>query len=467
MSGVKYFLPEELLHSLQTVKGFDKERFVKVHESGEQVVSVRFNPSKIIPGEEKRFDGSEKIPWSSLGYYLPSRPSFTLDPLLHAGVYYVQEASGMFIEQCLSQHADLSAPLKVLDLCAAPGGKSTLLQSLISNESLLVCNEVIKTRVNMLIENLSKWGAPNAIVTNNDPRDFARLENYFDVMMADAPCSGSGLFRKEMNAVSEWSSDAVTMCTQRQRRILTDAWPSLKAGGLLIYSTCSYSKEENEELCDWLCENYAVNSLSVNISSDWNIIETESEKFHSKGYRFFPDKTRGEGFFVACFRKQDIDGGNSSSYKKKKLPTATAAEVKVVEKWLDTPALLNLYHLDNDIFAFPQIFTADLEIIHANLYTKKAGVMAGRIIKNELVPAHELAISTIVNRQLLSISLKKEEALQYLRKEEVKLTTEKKGWALVKFDHHILGWIKFLGYRANNYYPKEWRILKRKQLNNY
>jgi NOL1/NOP2/sun family putative RNA methylase len=460
VNGVKNVLPEQLLQSLQTVNGFDRDRFVDVHETGEQVVSLRFNPSKINPGEEKRFPGSEKIPWSSYGYYLPSRPSFTLDPLLHGGVYYVQEASSMFIEQCLSQHTDLSATLKVLDLCAAPGGKSTLIQSLISDESLLVSNEVIKTRVSVLTENLSKWGAPNTIVTNNDPRDFGRIENYFDVMVADAPCSGSGLFRRDMNAVSEWSSDAVTMCSQRQQRILSDALPALNNGGLLVYSTCSYSKEENEEICDWLCEKYSVTPLALNISPEWNVVETESDKFHSKGYRFFPDKTRGEGFFVACFRKKDSGEDNSSTYKKKKLVRATASEIKVIEKWIEKPDRFNYYHLDQDIFAFPRALSSELEIIHANLYTKKAGVMIGRIIKNDLLPAHDLAVSTIVNRQLLSISLKLEDALQYLRKEEVKQDTDTKGWALVKYEGHNLGWIKLLGNRTNNYYPKEWRILK-------
>jgi NOL1/NOP2/fmu family ribosome biogenesis protein len=366
----------------------------------------------------------------------------------------------MFIEQCLLQHAKLSAPLKVLDLCAAPGGKSTLIQSLISDDSLLVSNEVIRTRVNVLTENLTKWGSPNSIVTNNDPRDFGRLENYFDVIVADAPCSGSGLFRRDMSAVNEWSSDAVTMCSLRQQRILADAWPALKDDGLLVYSTCSYSKEENEEICDWLCEQYAVTPLPLNISPEWKIVETESEEFHSRGYRFFPDKTRGEGFFVACFRKRHSGEDKSSNYKKKKIVPATAVEIKVIENWLEQPERFHYYHLDDDIFAFPRPISSELEIIHANLYTKKAGVMIGRIIKNELLPAHDLAVSSIVNHQLLSISLKLEEAQQYLRKEEVKMERDKKGWALVKYEGHNLGWIKLLGNRTNNYYPKEWRILK-------
>ena len=229
-------VPDELLLSLQDVEGFDEKSFIDVHNNRRQVVSIRINPKKIT---YPPYPDAEKIPWSSTGYYLPQRPSFTLDPFFHAGAYYVQEASGMFLEQCIQQTSDLSSPLKILDLCAAPGGKSTLIQSLISRESLLVSNEVIKTRVGVLIENISKWGDENVIVTNNDPRDFSRLENYFDVVVVDAPCSGSGLFRRDPGAIDEWSTDAVETCCMRQQRILSDAYGCLKQRGILIYSTCS------------------------------------------------------------------------------------------------------------------------------------------------------------------------------------------------------------------------------------
>ena len=196
-----------MLQSLQDVAGFDKPAFTAVHDSGEQVTSIRFNPAKTaLSGREPQVSPPaphDKVPWSSNGCYLDARPSFTFDPLFHAGVYYVQEASGMFVEQVLEQTADLSRPLRVLDLCAAPGGKSTLLQSLISKESLLVCNEVIKSRAAVLEENMVKWGAANVIITNNDPAHFARLENYFDVIVIDAPCSGSGLFRRDPEAITE------------------------------------------------------------------------------------------------------------------------------------------------------------------------------------------------------------------------------------------------------------------------
>ena len=191
-------LPQAFLNSLESVNGFNEEAFIKVHESGEQVTSIRVNPFK-------RFEIlklESRIPWTEYGYYLENRPSFTFDPLFHAGCYYVQEASSMFLEQALKQTVDLSLSLKVLDLCAAPGGKSTHILSLISKESLLVSNEVIRSRANILTDNIVKWGCSNVIVTNNDPRDFQRLENYFDVIVVDAPCSGSGLFRRDAEATN-------------------------------------------------------------------------------------------------------------------------------------------------------------------------------------------------------------------------------------------------------------------------
>ncbi len=294
--------------SLEGIEGFDAGAFEQVHAGGKQVVSIRLNPMKLLPapvdGLNSRGSTGRKIPWSSFGYYLDERPSFTFDPLFHAGQYYVQEASSMFLEQVLRQTTDLSRPLKVLDLCAAPGGKSTLIQSLISAESLLVSNEVIRARAAILEENMVKWGGANVVITQNDPRDFQRMENYFDVLVVDAPCSGSGLFRREPEAIGEWSLDNVRLCSQRQQRILADCWPALKQGGLLIYSTCSYSRQEDEDILDWLIPAFGAESLPLALKNEWNIVETVSKK-GGYGYRFYPDKLEGEGLFIAAIRKND------------------------------------------------------------------------------------------------------------------------------------------------------------------
>jgi 16S rRNA C967 or C1407 C5-methylase (RsmB/RsmF family) len=276
-------LPEKLLQSLEGIEGFDKEAFEKVHASGEQVTSIRLNRSKWsnVKGETSndifshvsRFTFHEKVPWSEYGYYLETRPSFTFDPFFHAGCYYVQEASSMFLEQALKQTLDLSQSLKILDLAAAPGGKSTHIQSLISKDSLLISNEVIRSRANILKDNIIKWGSDNVVVTNNDPKNFARVENYFDVIVVDAPCSGSGLFRRDEEAIDEWSLNNVQLCSRRQQRILADVWPALKKDGVLIYSTCSYSKEEDEDILEWMNSEFRIQNSELRIMNDWSIVE--------------------------------------------------------------------------------------------------------------------------------------------------------------------------------------------------
>ena len=215
--------------------------------NSEQPVSIRLNPMKPFAF---RF-GERAVPWCGSGFYLQGRPTFTFDPLFHAGCYYVQEASSMFVEQALRRYVG-KEPVVMLDLCAAPGGKSTHLRSLLPEDSLLVANEVIRNRSQILAENLTKWGHPDVVVSNSDPSDFARLEEFFDVILTDVPCSGEGMFRKDPVAVSEWSPENVEICWQRQRRIISDIWPCLKPGGILIYSTCTYNTKENEDKIRWI-----------------------------------------------------------------------------------------------------------------------------------------------------------------------------------------------------------------------
>ena len=473
-------LPSSLIRSLQHVKGFDEKAFVAVHESGEQLTSIRLNPAKDYQLPTTNY---QLIPWSSQGYHLPTRPSFTLDPLFHAGAYYVQEASSMFLEQALKQTVDLSQPLKILDLCAAPGGKSTLIQSQMSNESLLVSNEVIKARVNILEENIVKWGADNVIVTNNDPKDFQRLENYFDVIVVDAPCSGSGLFRKDPTAIEEWSENNVQLCSQRQQRILADVLPALKNGGVLIYSTCSYSEKEDEEICEWLVGSgeFAIASLQLAIGEQWGIIETLSEKHKAWGCRFFPDKVKGEGFFIAAFRKQStvaselftVDNaqrpaGRREGKSKTKAQGLTAGEAEILKTYLKEPQNFFFINQKEEVLAIPLYLNKDLALIQSSLYIKKAGVKMGKIIRGELIPDHELALSTIISPSVKRIDIDFDTALQYLRREDIQIPAGPNGesgatgWFLLTYMNMPLGWIKVLPNRVNNYYPKEWRILNKR-----
>ncbi len=452
-------LPVALIHSLKGINGFDKEQFLHVHQSGEQVTSVRINPAKYNI-QLSNVELHQKIPWSSNGFYLSQRPSFTSDPLFHAGAYYVQEASSMFLEQAIKQTVDLAQPLKVLDLCAAPGGKSTLIQSLLNEESFLVSNEVIKTRVSILAENITKWGAANVVVTNNDPKDFDRLQNYFDAIVVDAPCSGSGLFRKDPEAINEWSENNVLLCSQRQQRILADVLPALKDDGILIYSTCSYSKEEDEAIADWLVAAHNLKSIPLQLQPDWGIVETTSAGNQALGYRFYPGKVKGEGFFIAAFKKQ-----NSASPQLKK-PKAkpekvTAAEAAVIKTYLKASESFFYIKQQNNVLALPLSLQEELPLLQSCLYIKKAGIKTGEIIRNGLVPEHELALSAGVNNQLPSINTDEATALQYLRRQEFKIDTTLKGWVLICYKNLPLGWVKILPNRINNYYPSAWRIVNK------
>lgn len=366
----------------------------------------------------------------------------------------------MFLEQALKQTVDTTAPLRVLDLCAAPGGKSTLLQSLISCESLLISNDVIKSRAAILEENIIKWGAANVVVTNNDPVHFARLQNYFDVIVIDAPCSGSGLFRRDPEAIHEWSENNVALCSQRQQRIIADVWPALKQDGIIIYSTCSYSAAEDEAILDWMGKGLMVEGIRLSIAKEWNIVEVVSQDKGFYGYRFYPDKVKGEGFFIAALQKKEGSGFEGFKPGKTNMDRLTKAEEAIVQPWLPEGADLVLFKQKEEVIALPACLQKEIPVLQSALYIKKAGVTLGKFAGKDLIPDHQLAVSTVINKRVLRIELSRQQAIQYLRKEEMRIETTHKGWALVTYMEHNLGWIKLLPNRYNNYYPKAWRILK-------
>ncbi len=445
-------IPFQLLKSLNDIPGFDKEAFENLHASGEQITSIRLNPFKAVNQFPNFPIPLSKIPWCENGYYLKERPSFTFDPLFHAGCYYVQEASSMFLEQALKQTVDLSKPLKVLDLCAAPGGKSTHIQSLISKESLLVSNEVIRSRVNILKDNIIKWGTENVIVTNNDPADIGKLENYFDVIVVDAPCSGSGLFRRDPEAINEWSEDNVQLCSQRQQRILGNIWPALKKDGILVYSTCSYSKEEDEEIVNWMMNDLPVVYCPLSIESNWGITDT------GKGYRFWPDKIKGEGFFLSVFQKKEGDDDTDIRVKDK-IEKANTKETELLSKWIKK---------ENSVFVkngertwrWPANIAGDLNFLLQELHVVYSGVLVGGIIREKVIPEHALAMSTIGNDEIGRVELNFDQAIAYLQRKDLQLGGATKGWQLVTYKDQPLGWVNILPNRVNNYYPKSLRILK-------
>jgi 16S rRNA (cytosine1407-C5)-methyltransferase len=428
-------------------------------------VSVRRNPLKKPEQTE-----NESVLWSSFGCYLPERPSFTFDPLLHAGCYYVQEASSMFVEKALNVVVEKNAgeALTMLDLCAAPGGKSTLALSVLPEGSLLVANELIRTRANILAENLMKWGQPNVVVTQSDSSCFTPLKGLFDVILTDVPCSGEGMFRKDSDSVAEWSEDNVRLCTSRQREIVSNIWPALKNGGFLIYSTCTYNLSEDEDNVQWICEELGASLMEIPLNPDWKVAgaqATFSSLENFPVYRFLPHRTKGEGFFLALIQKEDSELGERSFSRKEKSRRSGTKKPSVIppeaSRWLLQPERFDIYwDRQGHLSAFPQEYIPTLRWLEEGLRIVHAGVVIGEMKGRDLLPDISLALSLALDRSGVNeCDLSLADAIDYLRREALVLPEDcPKGWVLMTYEGHPLGWMKNLGNRANNAYPNEWRI---------
>ena len=388
-------LPEKFVSETRRVMGDERfNRFLGAFDE-EAPVSIRVNTRILGDGCQVMGDGENQVPWCSEGFYLEDRPQFTFDPLLHAGCYYVQEASSMFVTHVL-RNCQLSIVnyQLALDMCAAPGGKSTALRSVLPDDCVLISNEPMGNRAQILLENITKWGAPNCIVTNNYPRDFRKAKLKFDLILCDVPCSGEGMMRKDPGAIAEWSPQNVEKCWQLQREIVADAWECLNPGGLFIYSTCTYNTKENEENIQWILDNYDAEVLDIPVDPSWNITGSLLPGFNHPVYRFIPGITRGEGLFVCALRKQ-VDSGQ---------------------------------------------FLAGPRTINSQL--KKLKVLEAELEKGET-----------------SVDVDYAEALKYLRGEAMVLPPDTpKGIVTITYQGQPLGPVKNIGNRANNLYPKPWRI---------
>ncbi|WP_276964774.1 rRNA cytosine-C5-methyltransferase [Bacteroides graminisolvens] len=446
-----------------------EEEYDKLYTALQQEtpVSIRFNPLKSMAGY-RNDPRLQNVPWCSTGYYLDERFTFTFDPLFHAGCYYVQEASSMFLEQALKQYVNV--PSVMLDLCAAPGGKSTHCLGVLPEGSLLVANEVIRSRSNILAENIIKWGNPRVVVTNNDPANFTCLEHFFDVILTDVPCSGEGMFRKDATAVTEWSQENVDVCWKRQRRILADIWPSLKPGGLLIYSTCTYNTHEDEENLLWMQHELGAEVLPVDTHEEWGIKGCLIDA-RLPVYRFMPHITKGEGFFLAVLRKPYgkeenqrtlFAGGPKSGKSKNKGGVAPLKEFfEKAKTWVDKNEQYQFLSLNpSTLYAFPMQYQNELQLIQKYLHVIFAGVVIGEVKGKDLIPDHSLAMSSVLRSDIFPrVEVAYEQAIAYLRKEAVTLdVTAPRGYVLLTYKQLPLGFVKNIGNRANNLYPQEWRI---------
>ena len=361
-------LPAPFIERTRRLLGDDYPRFAEALES-ESPTSIRLNPSKSTPTGTI----GDPVLWARHGFYLSSRPTFTFDPRLHAGAYYVQEAASMFLNRVIRQY--VHEPVRYLDLCAAPGGKSTDAVASLPVGSLIVSNEVIPNRAHILAENIVKWGSPYCIVTRNEASAFGALEEYFDIIAADVPCSGEGMFRKDPAAITEWSAANVAHCAERQRAILTDVWNALRPGGLFIYSTCTYNTEENEEMIGFLRKKFGAIPLTVDIDPAWNI--TPALVGDLPAYRFMPHRTRGEGLFMAILRKPGEPG---ETRREALLSTAEKTEkrnkknktprIAIPDEWRLLVANPDRYTFISDeekIIAIPAEYTTDYKLLDRDL----------------------------------------------------------------------------------------------------
>lgn len=439
----------------------EQEQIIPSHTQ-EAYTSIRINPRKV---DTTMYQQLEEVKWCDGAYYLPERPVFTLDPKFHGGAYYVQEASSMFLQHVIKhlQNVVPSSAKRYLDLCAAPGGKSTLLASIIDEADLLVSNEVIQTRAQILVENAIKWGHINHWVVNNDPKDFEPIGAFFDVAVIDAPCTGSGLWRKDEASIDEWSAEHVQLCSDRQKRIVADILPVIKPGGYIVYATCSYSPEEDEALCDFMTSSLGLKNVPIPVDESWNIHVTHSEVHQAEGYHFYPWRLKGEGFYLAVFQKEVADEESISFSKKDKKKGKKDQKQKVpkaaYEPWANLiDDAYDLRIIQDVVYAFEREQWADFELLKQHLYIKKAGVRLGTVTPKEVIPEHELALSTIIKMSVPKVTVTKENALLYLKKESILADAGLKGWHIVNYEGVNLGWGKWMPNRMNNYMPKNWRI---------
>lgn len=439
--------PESFIHNTTQIIGEDIDKLISAL-SENAPVSVRVNDKA---GSVELFKGitTEQIRWCDNGFYLDKRPLFTADPLFHAGAYYVQEASSMFLSQIVKQFL-VNCEIGI-DLCAAPGGKSTLLKQFLPKDTLLISNEIIRTRAQILAENLIKWGESNFIVTNNDSKAFSELKSLFDFAVVDAPCSGEGMFRKDPNSISEWSEQNVEICVERQRDIIENIWPSIKQDGYLIYSTCTYNTKENEANIRWICEELGACILKADINAFPEITETP------EGYRFYPHKTKGEGFFIAILKKTEE---NLQKVKiKSKLPKSTKTIHSDRLKFRLNKEDYVFIETENQIKAYQKKWLDHHIYLESQLNCFESGILIAEKKGKDIIPSHQLAMSKYIDRDNCDyLELNYEQAISFLKKESLILSAQKIGYLLVGYKGVPLGWVKNLGNRSNNLYPPQWKI---------
>ena len=420
-------------------------------------VAVRLNPAKC--GEEGVWSDGEAIAWSKNGCKLKERPSFTLDTAFHAGAYYVQEAASQFIDHVIAQE-ELQGK-RVLDMCSAPGGKTTIYSTAVGCDGLVVANEYVRSRANILADNVRKWGMGNVLVTNNAPEHIAQFEGWFDLVAVDAPCSGEGMFRKEEVAREDWSEDAVKMCAARQLSIVREAWQSLKDGGLFVYSTCTFNEDEDEGVLRAFmaeCGDVFVPSQRVEIDDEWGVVRGEVGAFQT--FRFFPHKTDSEGLFVAVARKAEPTSQRTPKARKKVMQEVDKASRKELSRWLMDAENHSFALVADTIYAYSSEQFKAVQALSESLTAIYSGVAMGQIFKGKLKPDWALSQYVGVERKATAVvELDAATALDYLRKKDIAVGDMAEGVNLVMHNGRALGYAKKIGARCNNLYPNSLKIM--------
>ena len=427
--------------------------------SGEPSVSVRINPAKA--GSPSEIFGnlvSGPVEWNRHAAFLSERPAFTLDPLIHAGAYYVQDSSAMFPGKAFRDVLDkvlesgIISP-KVLDLCAAPGGKTTDISASLRESCkggyLLISNEIMKQRAAVLADNAAVWGDPSVVVTSVDPKAFGTLPGFFDIIVADVPCSGEGMFRKDDEAVSQWSEENVALCQARQRRIVADVWPSLAEGGFLVYSTCTFNNLENDDNVKWICSEFGAEIIGID---SCGLLRTEC------GVSLVPGFVRGEGQYCAVLRKTSPSAGTAACSGRQqdrwqKLPEAHAS---IIRPLLDEEMAMIVK--DGRIVAVPEYVRCFLSMLEP-LRPLARGLAVGMFKGKDFIPDADLALSLSLRRGAFNeFEVNRETALSFLHRDPVRLPDAERGMLLLVYRGLPIGFVKNLGNRCNSLHPLHRRI---------
>lgn len=457
-------LPEAFKSYTRTLMGAELYQTLEKGLLEDVPTSIRINPFKVSEKIEDKQQFIAKVPWCpQTGRFLSNRHAFTFDPWLHAGMYYVQEAASMFVDLVVRQL--VHQPVMALDLCAAPGGKSTALRSALPNGSLLFSNEPMHTRAQILTENMLKFGHPDVVVTNNYPRDYNKTKLQFDLILADVPCSGEGMFRKDEGAIKEWSVQNVDACWRLQREIITDIWNCLKPGGILIYSTCTFNAHEDEENVEWIANELGAELIQIETEEAWNI--TGSLLGDNPVYRFIPGKTRSEGLFLSVLRKEGCstlwESMQKSKYTKsenRQKKDKKQGNIMMPSGWVTDEDEYDSVLEGDGLYAIHKSWKLEYQEAKKCLKVLHAGIKIGTIKGKDLIPNQSLAFSTQLNKEAFpQVELSYGDAIRYLRKEAIILPLNTpRGYVLVTYRDIPLGFEKNIGNRANNLYPAEWKI---------